>query len=553
MVRPGVLRAVNIHPRLPFWIGDESNPLPPGTHFESAEPFTILLPEQRKVQFQCASPEHEGGGVGFSDSHASSNFRTLAVTVEPTGIGPPVRLRELLEESVVEDRGRAVVDLVRSALSVVRQSAGSDEFFDAAVQAAAEMIELDRALVVLWEANRWEIRAAYERDTSTLNGEVKRTYSESLINRVQNTGQTAIFEPRNYLHTAGSSLMLLDRAVASPIFDKEGKVIGVLYGDRKMMGSASTPIGDLEAALFEVLAGAVSSGIARQHQEAIRASLSQFFSPAVAERLENDQSLLLGLDAEVSVLFCDIRGFSAVAERVGPARTIAWINDVLTDLSQCVMRHDGVLVDYIGDELMAMFGMPGNQPDHAIRACKAACEMIEQVQPLRERWKEITPDGFGVGIGINSGMARVGNTGSRIKFKYGPLGNTVNMASRVQGVSKQVGVTALITAETAKAIGNKFPTRRLARVQMVGIQEPVDIFQLEPSNTPSWLQLQSKYEAALKAFESNDLTNSARQLAAILHEFPEDRPSLILLGRAVDRLTHRTQETESVWVLDRKK
>ena len=153
-------------------------------------------------------------------------------------------------------------------------------------------------------------------------------------------------------------------------------------------------------------------------------------------------------------MFCDIRGFSTIAERVGAQRTIEWINDVLTELSLCVTKTDGVLVDYVGDELMAMWGAPAEQPDHARRACRSAVEMLELLDPLRERWKEITPDKFGFGIGINTGMARVGNTGSKVKFKYGPLGNTVNLASRVQGITKKLGVAALITDSTAKATGS---------------------------------------------------------------------------------------------------
>ena len=197
---------------------------------------------------------------------------------------------------------------------------------------------------------------------------------------------------------------------------------------------------------------------------------------------------MAGRDAEVSVLFCDIRGFSAISERVGPKRTIEWINDVLTELSQCVMDTDGVLVDYVGDELMAMWGAPAEQPDHAL-AHAAACKMFEQTETLRERWKDITPDRFGFGIGINTGMARVGNTGSKVKFKYGPLGNTVNLASRVQGITKKLGVAGLITASTARAVGRAFDHRRLAVVQVVGIQESVALYELKAQASEDWRQM----------------------------------------------------------------
>jgi class 3 adenylate cyclase len=300
------------------------------------------------------------------------------------------------------------------------------------------------------------------------------------------------------------------------------------------------------------MAGAVSSGIARQRQEAIRANFTQFFSHEIAERLEQDEDLLVGKEAEVTVLFCDIRGYSMITERVGAQRTIEWINDVLTELSACVQKTDGVLVDYVGDELMAMWGAPAEQPDHAVRACRSAVEMLKLIDPLRKRWKEITPDKFGFGIGINTGMARVGNTGSRIKFKYGPLGNTVNMASRVQGITKKLGVAALITGSTAAAIGRGFDHRRLTRVRPFGMEEVVDLHELKAGANDDWRDMADRYHSALDSFEGGDLAKSARLLASLIDKGYEDNPSLVLLGRVVAALTKGEKGVNTVWVMDSK-
>ena len=543
------LRVVNVHTRLTFGIGDRGELLPPGEQYVTDQPVRIVLPERRAIQVSIIDES-----LSLSESSlpgGKSNFRTIALGPGTFDASSPAKLRKVLDGDHGELRGRAAVDLVRSALEVVRQAAGSDGFFDAACTAAADMIDLDRVMVLLYENGTWRPRAVRFADGETdINfGSLK--YSEGLIGRVLRTGQTVIYDPNNYMHSAGSSLMLLERAVASPINDETGKSIGVLYGDRELGGAAgSIAIGELEAALLEVLAGAVSSGLARQREEQRRASLTQFFSPRIAEQLESNQDLLSGQDAEVSVLFCDIRGFSGVAERVGPQRTIQWINDVLTELSLCVMRHDGVLVDYIGDELMAMWGAPGEQKDHAERACLAACEMLSQTEPLRKRWNDITPDGFGFGIGINTGMARVGNTGSKIKFKYGPLGNVVNVASRVQGVTKQAGVRALITASTAAAIaGKSFELRRISKVGVVGIKEPISLHQLAHEEPASWRLMRDKYETALSLFENQDHGGAARQLATLVHEFPDDKPSLLLLGRVVEALTDKTKPADPIWQL----
>ena len=543
------MRVINVHTRLTFGIGDEGQLLPPGEQYTSDQVVRVILPERRAIQVSIIDES-----MSLSESSipggGKSNFRTVAIGPGYDGASP-AKLRKVLDGDQGEVRGRAAVDLVRSALEVVRQAAGSDGFFDAACTAAADMIDLDRVMILLYEGGTWRPRAVKLLDPEAAVDPENLKFSEGLIGRVLRTGKTVIYDPTNYMHSAGSSLMLLERAVASPITDDAGKAIGVLYGDRELGGNAgSMAIGELEAALLEVLAGAVSSGLARQREEQRRASLTQFFSPRIAEQLESNQDLLTGQDAEVSVLFCDIRGFSAVAERVGPQRTIQWINDVLTELSLCVMRHDGVLVDYVGDELMAMWGAPGEQLDHAERACKAACEMLAQTEPLRKRWSEVTPDGFGFGIGINTGVARVGNTGSKIKFKYGPLGNVVNSASRVQGVTKQVGVRALITASTAAAVAGKpFDVRRIATVGVVGINEPITLFQLAYEEAPTWRTMRDKYESSLALFESGDFSGAARQLATLVHEFPDDQPSLILLGRVVEVLIDKSKPVDSVWRL----
>ena len=135
-------------------------------------------------------------------------------------------------------------------------------------------------------------------------------------------------------------------------------------------------------------------------------------------------------------------------------------------------------MDYIGDELMAMWGAPEDQPDHAERACQAALEMIESIASVNTRWQGPLGEPTAVGIGINTGIARVGNTGSRRKFKYGPLGDTVNVASRVQGASKYFKSNLLITQATRDRLGPQFQLVRLGQARVVNIADPIELFEL---------------------------------------------------------------------------
>src|SRR5439155_25651076 len=155
--------------------------------------------------------------------------------------------------------------------------------------------------------------------------------------------------------------------------------------------------------------------------------------------------------SSLSLLFTDICGFSRITKKLSPQQMADWVRDVLDLLSRCVLAEEGVLIDYVGDGLMAMWGAPEEQPDHAARACRAALDMMAGLRGLNERWlATLAPleEQTELRIGINSGMAQVGNIGSQYKFKYGAQGDPVNIASRVQSANKFFKSRLLITAST---------------------------------------------------------------------------------------------------------
>ena len=346
----------------------------------------------------------------------------------------------------------------------------------------------------------------------------------------------------------------IDAVVAAPILNGSGEVIGALYGERRLLSTkVQRPISQLEAMLVEVLASGVAAGLARVEQERaalqVRLQMEQFFTPTLAAKLEGHPELLKGRATDVSVLFCDIRGFSRVSEKLGPAKTVEWVADVMSDLSQCVLDHDGVVVDYTGDELMAMWGAPDDQPDHAILACRAALAMFHCMPKLNERWQVILQEPLSIGIGINSGVAQVGNVGSRIKFKYGALGNTVNLASRVQGATKYLKSPVLITDGTFAGLDDSFQTRRLCDVRVVNIDAPVTLHELTATNDDTQADLKSAYEAALEQFTKGAFRLACRILGRLILEHPDDGPSLLLLARAVNCLVDEPEAFDPVMVL----
>jgi adenylate cyclase len=464
--------------------------------------------------------------------------------------------------TTTESQAEEMIAQLKATLDVFQSAANDHDLFRAAASTVKSMVGLDTARVVLLGPDGWRDtlgeRAAEQGESAHWAA------SKSVLARVQR-------EKRTFRQAAGrgpstfDSLTGVTSVVASPILNKAGEVIGALYGDRRREGlSATLPqITQLEAMLVEVLASAVAAGLSRLDNEKKaleqRVKFSQFFTPELARQLEENPNLLKGDDFDITVLFCDIRHFSTIAERIGPEMTMQWMNDIMQELSVCVLENEGVLVDYIGDELMAMWGAPEKDVQHPRKACRAALAMLERLDVLNGRWRTELGEDFSLGIGVNTGRARVGNTGTKLKFKYGPLGDPVNIASRVQGLTKYLQTRLLVTQGTLDAIKplleaegyyTPFQHRRVCATRLVNIKKPVALYELTPTDMPGGAELNESYEQALTAFESQKFQISARMLGNLLDRFEGDGPSRVLLARAVGYLIEPPSETkpfDPVW------
>jgi adenylate cyclase len=339
--------------------------------------------------------------------------------------------------------------------------------------------------------------------------------------------------------------------ICAPIISRDGVVKGALYGERRTVGATKTSAYELLA--VKLLAGGVANGIARLEieEEAAAANrmLDTFFTKELAEELRTNAKLLEGKDAEVSLLFADVKGFSTITERLGAQATMQWMNHVLTVLSDCVLQHGGVVIDFIGDELFAMFGAPKHQPDHATRACRAAVAMSQAAAKIDARWLDVIQQETKISIGINTGISRVGNTGSDQRFKYGALGPDVNLASRVRGATKYLRTDLLVTDSTMAQLGDEFHARRVCRVKVINIERPVDLYEIFVDPPSNWKDLKTRYEHALDLFEAQDFMRASRELGLLMTQFAEDGPSLQLLSRAVPCLVDPDADRNPVWRL----
>jgi adenylate cyclase len=530
----GRVRVTNLSGKVPIRLGDGGE-LAAGASCELALPAVLAVgrktvrlqgPERREPSLRSLPPGPPPGQVEV----AASRFPTLLVH-DAVAVGP-------------------LLGWLRATMGVLQSAASSSDFFQRAAQAVVEIVGCDSGRVLLREADGWKVAVVRTADhaAAATPGEP----SDSVLGRVREEKRTFWQGPEQETTTA-ESLVGVSMVVAAPILDRDGEVIGALYGDcREAPGRLSRPrITELEAMLVELLASGVSTGLARLEQEkaALEADVrfSQFFTKELSRQLALHPDLLKGRDSEVSVLFCDIRGFSRVSERLGPARTVEWVGDVMGALSDCVLGRRGVLVDYVGDELMAMWGAPEAQPDHAKLACGAALDMLGRLPALNERWQPVLGEPMALGVGVNTGLARVGNVGSRHKFKYGPLGHTVNLGSRVQGATKYLRARLLITESTQARLGDGFATRRLGKVRAVNMDRPVDLYELVAHGSPGWLEVKARYEEALAEFEQGRFRAATRLLCALLAQHPDDGPTLALLARATTVGTSGPAAGDSVW------
>jgi adenylate cyclase len=437
----------------------------------------------------------------------------------------PVRRQDLSRSDAAAPRlsdappAEMFAQWMETVLALQRSDAGPAEFYAQAAQDMINMIGLDIGLVLLYGDKGWQVTARAARDEADRPRPptTSREFSTTILKHVLAEKKT-FFQDLDLLD-AQESLMSVDAVVVSPIFGLQEEVVGALYGLRHAGMTAGDKIRPIEAQMVQLLAAAVGANLARTLATHTRTQFEQFFSSELVRELARDPKMLEGRDREVTILISDLRGFSTLSEKLGPQDTCRLVRDVMERLSERILEHGGVIVSYLGDGILAMWNAPAHQEKHAELACRAALAMLAELPDLDASWQPIIGQPMSIGIGINTGPAQVGNTGSSRKFMYGPLGNTVNLASRVEGATKYFKVPILITGSTREQVGNAFATRRLCQVRVVGINHPVELFELHGETaSPEWLAYQETYEKALTLYEAKRWLKTCQTLLPLLEQ-----------------------------------
>lgn len=277
------------------------------------------------------------------------------------------------------------------------------------------------------------------------------------------------------------------------------------------------------ASLGAVLLTALPLLLMLTHREKrfVRESFGRYLSPTLVERLsENPEGLTLGgEDRELTILFSDIRGFTTLSEKLTPTELTGLLNNFLTPMTDVLLQREATIDKYIGDAVMAFWNAPLDIADHPQKACLAALDMVSALDRLnRERGMALK-----IGIGLNTGMACVGNLGSDQRFSYSCLGDSVNLASRVEGMTKLYDVSILVTeAVCERTTGLVFA--EVDRVRVVGRQAPVTLFALmgvANDKVEEQAGLLDRHNALITAWQAGDFA-AARELLQGLLARPEN-------------------------------
>lgn len=211
-------------------------------------------------------------------------------------------------------------------------------------------------------------------------------------------------------------------------------------------------------------------------KKAIRETFGKYLSPKVVDQLVQNPPELGGVDKELTVFFSDIRGFTTLSENMTPQELVNHLNIYLTAMTDTILDYGGTVDKYMGDAIMAFWGAPLPQPNHAELACKCALKQMQVLAELNAQWPENKR--INIGIGLNSDIMTVGNMGSKLRMNYTLMGDPVNLGSRLESTNKEYGTKIIISEFTYAYIKDKFIVRELDNIRVKGKNKPVVIYEL---------------------------------------------------------------------------
>lgn len=271
----------------------------------------------------------------------------------------------------------------------------------------------------------------------------------------------------------------------------------------------------------------------------VRGAFQQYVSPEVIRRVLTNPELVQPRKQEITVLFSDIRGFTSISEKLDAQKLADLLNNYLTEMTKIVFRNQGTLDKYIGDAVMAFWGAPFEDHGHAAKAGRAALEMLTKLAEMQKVWIRDGLPALEIGVGLNTGVASVGNMGSHLRYGYTALGDAVNLASRLEGLNKEYGTRILLSEFAFRAArAPDFVFREVDVIRVKGKEQPVAIYELLGYREQSGelLERVELYSRGRSFYKRRDWRQAQASFAKLLERWPDDVPSRVLFFRCEEFL-----------------
>ncbi len=290
-------------------------------------------------------------------------------------------------------------------------------------------------------------------------------------------------------------------------------------------------VGELEKAYNHIKKYAFEAVLAQKREQKIRNIFQKYVPQEVINQLfENPEAELIGDNRVLAILFSDIRDFTTISERLPPDEVVASLNRYFSVMVDVILSHKGIVDKYIGDAIMAFFGAPIKHERDAVESVYAGLEMTEKVVEFNQQQAKLGKPSFRIGVGITYGIVTVGNIGTEKKMDYTVIGDKVNTASRLEGLTKKYGQQMLISEGLQMKVKDLLPCREMGKVQVKGRTVGEKIFTVKRSLTPKEKEIWDMHNAVMPAYYKGDFKEAADKFDEILKIDPEDSAAKHLLG-----------------------
>lgn len=306
-------------------------------------------------------------------------------------------------------------------------------------------------------------------------------------------------------------------------------VVNALFIYRNMWLGLSLPL--LSSILIASLSELFTYLKSETQTTEIKKAFSSYVSPDIVKSIiaDPDSLKLGGEEREISVLFSDIRDFTTISERLTPTQLVYLLNSLLDPLTEAILNKGGLLDKYIGDAIMALFNAPLTMEDHADKAVLSSIEMIRKIEEVNSKMEAEGIPSVKIGIGIHTGIATVGNMGSKLRFDYTAIGDTVNLSSRLEGLTKMYHVDIIISEATKNQLKDEYLTRKIDVVKVKGKNEPVTIYQVM-EDTEQNRKIKTRFDEAMNKYYERQF-EVAKKIFSELRNNYNDLTSTVFIER----------------------